>query len=281
MFRKSRIVATILMTALAFGGAAQAAVSSFDDLPPLPASGYYAGGSTGTGDADYFFTSGSVTYKQVFSDYLFDNCCQAAWTYSRLTDTTTPGSGNQFSAYAGSGQGGSANYGLANVPYSGPLEATYAAPSIVGGAYFTNTTYTALSMLNGDGFSKKFGGSSGNDADYFLLTISGYNDQTSTGSVDFYLADYRFSDNSKDYVVKDWTFVDLSSLGTVTKLEFALSSSDTGAFGMNTPAYLAMDSMSVTAVPEPEQAAMLLAGLALLGGFARKRARAARAARAV
>ena len=76
--------------------------------------------------------------------------------------------------------------------------------------------------------------------------------------MDFYLADYRFSDNSKDYIVKDWTFVDLSSLGAVTKLQFALSSSDTGQFGMNTPAYMAMDSMSISAVPEPEQTAQIL-----------------------
>ena len=36
---------------------------------------------------------------------------------------------------------------------------------------------------------------------------------------------------------------------TVYGLEFALSSSDNGTFGMNTPAYFAMDSLSVTAVP--------------------------------
>ena len=37
----------------------------------------------------------------------------------------------------------------------------------------TNTTYTALSMLNGDSFSKKFGGSTGNDPDYLRLIIQG------------------------------------------------------------------------------------------------------------
>ncbi|MCV6038158.1 DUF4465 domain-containing protein, partial [Escherichia coli] len=60
-------------------------------------------------------------------------------------------------------------------------------------------------------------------------------------------------------------------LGTVSGLQFALSSSDSGAFGMNTPAYFAMDSLAVAAVPEPEQAALLLAGLALVGAVARRR----------
>jgi hypothetical protein len=34
-------------------------------------------------------------------------------------------------------------------------------------------TYAALSMRDGDGFAKQFGGASGDDPDYFLLTITG------------------------------------------------------------------------------------------------------------
>ena len=146
------------------------------------------------------------------------------------------------------------------------------AATTVSGAYFTNTTYAALAMLNGDSFSKKFGGASGNDAVFSKLTITGYNRAASTGSVDFFLADYRFANNAQDYIVKDWTFVDLSRLGAVTELGFTLSSSDNGQFGMNTPAYLAMDTLTTTPVPEPEKAAMLLMGLALLAGIARKSA---------
>ena len=142
----------------------------------------------------------------------------------------------------------------------------------MAGAYFTNTTYTALSMLQGDSFAKKFGGASGNDADWLKLSILGLNAaNVVTGSVDYYLADYRFADNSLDYIVKNWTYVDLSSLGTVNSLGFALTSSDTGSFGINTPAYFAMDSLSVTAVPEPSHAVLFLSGLALLGVVAKRR----------
>src|SRR5207249_4062813 len=112
-------------------------------------------------------------------------------------------------------------------------------------ARIANTTYAALSMLNGDSFAKKFGGASGNDPDYFLLTITGLDSQQhSTGSVDFYLADYRFANNAQDYIVSDWTTVDLSSLGLDTQtLSFGLTSSDVGDYGMNTPAYFALDNL--------------------------------------
>ena len=57
-----------------------------------------------------------------------------------------------------------------------------------------------------------------------------------TGTVDFYLA--------KDgKILKDWTYCDLSSLGEVTKLTFALSSTDNGDYGMNTPAYFCIDEL--------------------------------------
>jgi hypothetical protein len=55
-----------------------------------------------------------------------------------------------------------------------------------------------------------------------------------TGTVDFNLA-------TGTHILNTWKCVGLRSLGTVKSLEFSLSSSDTGEFGMNTPAYFAMD----------------------------------------
>ena len=63
-------------------------------------------------------------------------------------------------------------------------------------------------------------------------------------SINVYLADYQFSDNSLDYIIKDWTWVDLTSLGASDSLSFSLSSSDNGMFGMNTPAYFCLDNFS-------------------------------------
>jgi hypothetical protein len=67
-----------------------------------------------------------------------------------------------------------------------------------------------------------------------------------------------------------WATVDLTTLPAATrKLKFTLSSSDVGGFGMNTPAYFAVDNIST--VPEPAAAAFLLVGAI---GFAARRKRA-------
>jgi hypothetical protein len=124
-------------------------------------------------------------------------------------------------------------------------------------------------MLNGDGFSKQFGGASGDDPDWLRLDIIGMNGQSATGTVPFYLADYRFADNSQDYVVSDWTWVDLSALGPVTALMFDLSSTDMGPFGMNTPAYFVMDDL--TSVPTPAAGLLLASGLLAVAGLRRPR----------
>jgi hypothetical protein len=54
-----------------------------------------------------------------------------------------------------------------------------------------------------------------------------------------------------DYIVSQWTTVDLLALGNASRLTFNLDSSDNGPFGMNTPAYFALDNLSMTPTPEP------------------------------
>ena len=103
------------------------------------------------------------------------------------------------------------------------------------GFYITNSSYAYNSMTGGDSFAKKFG-----KGDWFLLTITGYDaDDEVTGTKEYYLADLR--DASTAYIINDWRYVDLSGLGKVAKLGFELSSSDNGAYGMNTPAYFCFD----------------------------------------
>ena len=112
----------------------------------------------------------------------------------------------------------------------------------------TNTLYDYLSMKNGDQFAKQFAGPSGNTpGDWFKLTVTGLNasDQP-IGSVNFYLADFRSPVASQQYIVNTWQNVDLVSLYGATALSFALTSSDTGSFGMNTPAFFAADDLSLT-----------------------------------
>jgi hypothetical protein len=98
-------------------------------------------------------------------------------------------------------------------------------------------------MRDGDAYAKKFGGATGNDSDWFMLTVTGYLQGNMTDTVNFFLADFRSADNSQDYILKDWTMVNLMKLGNVDSLSFALSSSDNGIYGMNTPAYFCMDNL--------------------------------------
>lgn len=251
--RRRSLGAAVLAGGLGLTGMAQAAapvVSTFEDLT-VPASGHFLPGASTS------FVSGAASFNHDFTEF-FPGCCWSGWSYSNQTDNTTPGFENQYSALPGAGAGGSSTYAVA---YLGAPAITFAAPALVNSLAVTNTTYTGLSMKLGDGFAKKFGGADGSDPDFLKLTITGLNAAgLVTGSVDTYLADYRFADSAQDHVLDQWRTVDLSSLGVVQSLRFGMASSDVGSFGMNTPAYFAIDNLSVSAVPEPGTWALLLAG---------------------
>jgi len=215
-------------------------IADFEDIP-LPSStsaGDFYNGSDSAGG----FVSQGIGFNNDFNTTFGS---WTGWAASNSTDTTTAGLANQYSAFPGSGAEGSSNFGVAFDSAFGPSEITFPQSTEVAGTYITNGTFAALSMLNGDAFAKKFGGATGDDPDWFKLAISGKDASGSTtGTVDFYLADYRFTDNTQDYVVDDWTWVDLASLGTqVQSLEFELTSSDNGMFGMNTPSYFLIDNL--------------------------------------
>jgi len=208
---------------------------TFEDLT-LPSESYWNGSDESGG-----FESGGAH---------FSNNYNAAWgtwdgfSYSNVTDTATSGMAGQYNCIAGCGQGGSASYAVGYVGWAGPPTVTLDGACFLEGLYVTNNNWTYYSMLNGDAFAKKFGGQTGEEMDWFLLTITGKNSSDEvTGTVEFYLADFRFEDGAQDYIVDTWEFVDLTSLGMVKSLEFALSSSDVGEWGMNTPAYFALDTI--------------------------------------
>ncbi|WP_020475027.1 DUF4465 domain-containing protein [Zavarzinella formosa] len=201
------------------------------------------------------FQSGGLRFN---NNYSLDYGSWSGWAYSNTTDTTTAGFGNQFSAYPGSGAANSRTYAVAfdDVSGSSPpptIERTAATEGLnFQTLWISNTTYDALSMRNGDQFAKKFGGATGNDPDFLLLTITGKDSGgAAIGTLDFYLADYRFADNSLDYIVDKWTPVDVSSLGNAASLEFSIAGSDVGAFGLNTPSYFALDNVAMEDVTPP------------------------------
>lgn len=97
--------------------------------------------------------------------------------------------------------------------------------------YMTNTTWGYWAMKEGSAFSRAFG-----PDDWCKVTITGVNGYTKTGSVDFYLA-------RDGKIVDEWELVDLTPLGKCSAIYFQMQSSDTGQWGMNNPAYFAMDEL--------------------------------------
>ena len=227
-------------------------IATFEDLS-LEAESYWNGSDESGG-----FRSGTA---------YFNNNYDTTWgswdgfSYSNITDTTTKGLEGQYGAITGGGQGGSSNYAVGYVGWSESPTIRLDSPGVVEGLYVTNNNSAYYSMLEGDAFAKKFGGASGEEEDWFLLSITGRDAAGEvTGTVEFYLADFRAAGSASDYIVDRWEYVDLRGLGVVESLEFGLSSSDVGDWGMNTPAYFVID----TIVPEPGTVVLLGAGGLLL-----------------
>ena len=179
---------------------------------------------------DYNFSNSYDTTWGAASGYW-----SSGWVYSNMTDSTTSGFTNQYSAKAGGGHPiGGANYAI------GKPNSTIVFNNPDGlSINITNSTYAANSMRDGDAFAKKFTNA---DQDYFKLHIYGYSNGSITDSTEFFLADFTHNDSTLDYIVTDWQYVELLP-GPYDSVSFNLSSSDVGAFGMNTPAYFCIDNV--------------------------------------
>lgn len=223
----------ILIAFMSLTATTQAQIATFDGQD-LDSTGFW-NGADGTGN----YT------EEGFSFYNSYNSEWASWSgfsVSSVQDDSTGTWGNQYGVNTGMAYSGN-NFAVATTGASVSFEL-----NTIDGFYITNSTYATESMLNGDSFAKQFGGESGDDEDWYLLSIIGLVDTVVTDTIEFYLADYRFSDNTQDYIVNDWTWLDLSSLGNITSLQFNWSSSDYSDWGINTPAYFCMDDLSVNTV---------------------------------
>ncbi len=247
--KKSILISTFAVYVFCcVGFAAAQSTITFDDVP-LAANSYYNGSDYAGG-----FSSGNLFFTNSYTDYGYGYTSWENWAVSNKTDTTTEGYGNQYSAITGGGGNNSANYAVSFPTFaSGASTISLYKPTTVGGFYVTNTTYDYLSMLNGDQYAKQFGGDYGIDPDYFKVIVTGYDlSGVALGSLDVYLADYRSSDSAEDYILNQWKWVDLTSLGTnVASVTFKFKSSDVGAYGINTPTYFAMDNLTIGSTNNP------------------------------
>lgn len=178
---------------------------------------------------------------------------------SRSTDVADYSSGNwldhQWTAVGGGGVDGQGTPYLVGYWNSSegenPGEAASLLIKMADGTPFkaysvfvNNTTYSYYAMLNGTAYSKTFGAGDWQKLVFFGVTTSG----ELAGKVECYLADYRSSDESARRMTDDWEMVNLeplNALGALSYIYVQMESSDSGQWGMNTPAYFALDRLKV------------------------------------
>lgn len=230
--RKQLLTSALMALALISGAQT---VSTFDNIS-LSANSV----KNGSGAPLYGkFTSGKAEFPNEYQTS-YGGFWNGGWAYSNIQNDTNGTYTNMYASFANGGHN-SPNYGVGQQGAVLRLSATETGTTVKG-CYLTNGTYPALTVKNGDGFSKKFGGVNGNDPDYFVVIIKAWlNGTQKSDSVNFFLADYRAQDSANDYIVKNWTWVDLSSLGNVDSLSFSMASTDEGQFGINTPLFFCID----------------------------------------
>ena len=197
----------------------------------------YVNGSDGSGK----FVSGNCEFLNTYTVSEWG----AFWdgfACSNHTDVETTGFMNEFSAIPGKGAANTERYAVGYMPFTSDL--TFNCPKNEQG-YFrinsmmvTNSTYAYLAMKDGDEYAKKF-----STGDWYKITIKGYKGKTETGSVDYYLADFR---DGKTFISNKWEKLDVSTLGEVDKVIFLFDSTDKSTFGINNPTYICVDNIEFT-----------------------------------
>ena len=174
--------------------------------------------------------SGDFTFQTYYEAYYKSSFVVTNETSTEFVDYNDANRSVSGGAYEGD------NYVVWNMCYYGNDTVTFEKQAVKG-FFVNNNVYAANSMCNGDGFAKKFG-----KDDWFKLTCIGVVDGQEAARVDVYLA-------AEGKYIAEWTYVDLTELGEVEGVTFTMSSSDSGDYGMNTPAYFAMDNFGAV-MPE-------------------------------
>lgn len=216
----------------------QDAVVSFEDK--LSAGNTYYLATEGEQYNDYYMVASFQDDKNLvgFTHYFASWGFGGGFTYSNLTDITTPGY-NNLSAITGKGTDGSV-YLTAGTSNAATITNLNPSAYQFKGAYVTNATYAYLAIHDGnDGntpaYAKKFDAN-----DWFKLTATGYAASgTEIGSVTFDLA-------TGTAIVNTWEWFDWTPIASAAYITFTMTSSDTGDWGMNTPAYFCMDGITLT-----------------------------------
>ncbi len=227
---------TILGLCLSFLNAQTEVKFHFDILESNIGTDSYWDGSNGVDTVS--FSQDNYYLEMIMGwDTSFGGYSTGPWAFSTKVDTTEETSDftkHLYCARPGSGAESTPVYAIgfngAHLLNKSPLLSTQR----VKGFYIANTTYAVNSMLFGDQIGKKF---NYDDKDSFVLKIYSYVSNELVDSTMVYLADFRTPGSSG--ILKSWQFVEFTEY--FDSLNFQLYSSDNGQWGMNTPAFFALD----------------------------------------
>ena len=181
-----------------------------------------------------FAFNGSLTYYGEFEVW-------SGYAVSSIADNVYTDIADQFKSAPGGGYK-SACFGVA-FPEANAIDVVTdnADGAVISGMYVTNSAYAYAAMTVGDAFARKF-----EDGDWFKIVVTGHHADGTTSQLDYYLADMRGDDPASHYVVGDWQWLSLESLGTVRSLTFAFDSTDKSGEYLNTPQYFCFDNLGGT-----------------------------------
>ena len=197
------------------------------------------------------FVSGSYQFSNSYNTS-YGSWSGFAYSNRKATsfETMTP---DQYNSAVGNGYDNSENFAVAyNSGEIKVLNSPLTGDSIRG-FYITNNAWAADCVKNGSGTARKF-----EKGDYLKVILTGTKADGTTAEVDYYLADYRSAKEADHYCLDTWQWVDLRPLGEVTSISFSLDGSDSGQWGLNTPAYFCLDNFNGNRVVG--EAAMQAAG---------------------
>lgn len=231
------------------GESEKATVATFEDLG-LESESYWTGPADNADETDGAygkewvgtFTDGSLNFSNSF------NPSYESWygcAYSNKTSTSfSTYDKDQWNSCVGHGAEGSATYGVLygnSIPNFSTkvIQTENNEERIIKGMYVTNSAWVIECVENGNGMAKKF-----EKGSYFKVIFTGTkSDGSSTSPIELFLADYT-SDNEADWsCLKDWKWVDLSSLGNIVSLSISFDGTDKTYGYLNTSTYVCVDNI--------------------------------------
>ncbi|HOZ88341.1 MAG TPA: DUF4465 domain-containing protein, partial [Bacteroidia bacterium] len=239
---KKMILTTVAFAALS--GSAQITLADFETFTLTPGSAYSPTTSTP------FQTPNAVFQYQYDSGF---NYWSGGFAYTNDYDSVTAGFGNLYGVRALKGFNNSAIYVVGQD--RAVIKTTAVPQTTVAGFYITNTTYAYKSMAKGDAFARKFGDTTGTGSgttipqgaypDFFKVIVKGYNNGAlKNDSVTVMLADFTFTNNSQDFILSSWQFVNTAAIGEVDSIQFFIRSTDMSFGFINTPTFFAIDNFT-------------------------------------